>query len=231
MKLECVKMNLFDVSDEYALVHCISADFALGAGIAKEFAKRGVKRALRANYEQLWGDYGYCLKTTVNDKDYYNLVTKEHYYDKPTYRTLHEALINLKQKVGNSAYLAMPKIGCGLDRLDWNIVIRYVEDVFDSTDVTIKVCFLWFKFLIKFKPFYKRYYKRRYTMSDDKVTINVRITEYLSKVIPVEVDKNMEHSVAFRQALESVKEDYYAEKIILTADDCTSVSFGVAESA
>lgn len=68
-------------------------------------------------------------------------------------------------------------------------------------------------------------------MDDNKVTLNVRITEYLSKVIPVEVDKNMEHSAAFRQALESVKEDYYAEKIILTADDCSSVSFGVAESA
>ena len=29
------KMNLFEAPEDYALVHCISADFALGAGIAK----------------------------------------------------------------------------------------------------------------------------------------------------------------------------------------------------
>ena len=31
--------DLFDYKDEYYLVHCISADFALGAGIAVQFDK------------------------------------------------------------------------------------------------------------------------------------------------------------------------------------------------
>jgi len=34
------KRDLFTVSNDYALVHCISADFKLGAGIAKEFDKK-----------------------------------------------------------------------------------------------------------------------------------------------------------------------------------------------
>ena len=38
--------DLFSVPKDYSLVHCISADFALGAGIAKEFTKRGVKKEL-----------------------------------------------------------------------------------------------------------------------------------------------------------------------------------------
>lgn len=37
MIIKEVKKDLFTVSDDYALAHCISADFALGAGIAKEF--------------------------------------------------------------------------------------------------------------------------------------------------------------------------------------------------
>ena len=46
MKLIEVKQNLFSISKDYALAHCISADYALGSGIAKEFAKRGVKQQL-----------------------------------------------------------------------------------------------------------------------------------------------------------------------------------------
>lgn len=40
MIIKEVKKDLFTVSDDYALAHCISADFALGAGIAKEFDRR-----------------------------------------------------------------------------------------------------------------------------------------------------------------------------------------------
>ena len=41
MNLTEKKMNLFDVPENCYLVECISSDFALGAGIAKEFRKRG----------------------------------------------------------------------------------------------------------------------------------------------------------------------------------------------
>ena len=34
------KLNLFSIDDSYYIVYCISADFALGAGIAKEIDKR-----------------------------------------------------------------------------------------------------------------------------------------------------------------------------------------------
>ena len=40
MIIKEVKKDLFTVSNDYALAHCISADFTLGAGIAKEFDKR-----------------------------------------------------------------------------------------------------------------------------------------------------------------------------------------------
>ena len=40
MYLEERKQDLFKMSNDYFLVHCISADFALGAGIAKDFNEK-----------------------------------------------------------------------------------------------------------------------------------------------------------------------------------------------
>ena len=40
MEYKEIKGNLFDAPKDAYLVHCISADFALGAGIAVEFNKR-----------------------------------------------------------------------------------------------------------------------------------------------------------------------------------------------
>ena len=50
MKLTIEKRDLFTVPKDYFLCHCISADFALGAGIAKKFAEIGVKDALIKKY-------------------------------------------------------------------------------------------------------------------------------------------------------------------------------------
>lgn len=56
--------DLFTVPTDYILVHCISADFALGAGIAKEFARRGVKAQLIENYRGM-AKAGHCAITTT----------------------------------------------------------------------------------------------------------------------------------------------------------------------
>ena len=57
--------NLFDYENDYALAHCISADFALGAGIAKYFqARYGTRDELRQTcFSHVWNGHGYCLVT------------------------------------------------------------------------------------------------------------------------------------------------------------------------
>ena len=50
MKLTIEHRDLFTVPEDYFLCHCISADFALGAGIAKKFAALGVRDALLKEY-------------------------------------------------------------------------------------------------------------------------------------------------------------------------------------
>jgi hypothetical protein len=39
-------------------------------------------------------------------------------------------------------YLAMPKIGCGLDKLDWNRVSDMIREIFSDLDIEIMVCYL-----------------------------------------------------------------------------------------
>ena len=36
--------------------------------------------------------------------------------------------------------IAMPLLGCGLDRLNWDIVKYHIKQVFKDTDIEILVC-------------------------------------------------------------------------------------------
>lgn len=128
------KRDLFSVPEDYYLVHCVSADFALGKGIALEFRKRfDMKNKLKAS-----GQSGKCI---LIDR-VFNLVTKETFRRKPTMQSMTECLHELRNQVveKNIKKLAMPLIGCGLDGLDWNEVSEQVRGVFSDTDVEIIVC-------------------------------------------------------------------------------------------
>lgn len=134
--------SLFDESKEYTLVHCISADFALGAGIAKQFAAMGVKKQLKKQYSaNKWRGKGYCLMVTAGGYNVANLVTKNMCYNKPTLETVEQALIDLKRQMiaKKIKKLAMPQIGCGLDKLQWADVSRAIKEIFTYDDVDIRV--------------------------------------------------------------------------------------------
>lgn len=144
MILTEVHQDLFTVPKDYILMHCVSADFALDAGIAKEFAKRGVKEWLQ-NYSLITDKkVGKCITTFETGwVAEFNLITKEKYWQKPTYKTLRMSLEDAKRTcelVDKKIKLAMPRIGCGLDRLQWDKVKQIIEKVFANTDVEIMVC-------------------------------------------------------------------------------------------
>ena len=142
-----IKANLFDVGDDYALAHCVSADFGMGKGIVIEFNRRFDMK------NHLLRKYPYYYKEWVDNKrehgclfelNVFNLITKEHYWHKPTYSSIRGALEDMKIEclLHNIQKVAMPKIGCGLDRLEWNKVRDIIFDVFADTAIDIKVCYL-----------------------------------------------------------------------------------------
>ena len=137
MILKEEKRNLFEVDDKYYLAHCISEDCAMGAGIAVDFQKRFNLRnkLFKCNIK-----YPTCIPVGR----VYNLITKAKYWNKPTYNSLESTLIGMRELalLGDIKFIAMPKIGCGLDRLQWGKVREMLHEVFKDTDIEILVCHL-----------------------------------------------------------------------------------------
>lgn len=139
MKITVENRDLFTVPQGYYLAHCISADFALGAGIAKTFDEvYNMRFKLFKNYD----NYEYEGGDALPIDNVFNLVTKPKCYHKPRYEALREALEVMKEIMVNLDInkLAMPKIGCGLDRLQWDDVYDIICEVFEDTDVEILIC-------------------------------------------------------------------------------------------
>jgi O-acetyl-ADP-ribose deacetylase (regulator of RNase III) len=139
MTITIEKRDLFTVPQGYYLAHCISADFALGAGIAKKFDEvYNMRFKLFREYDM----YEYEGGDALLIDNVYNLVTKKKCYHKPTYESVREALEIMKDLMdfNSTTKLAMPKIASGLDRCDWNKVYDIICEVFEDTDVEILIC-------------------------------------------------------------------------------------------
>lgn len=139
MKYKEVKGNLFDAEDKFYLAHCIAADCAMGAGIATQFVKRNPR--MRKELQKMNISVTDVLFYKDEKDKVFNLITKEKSYGKPTRESFNETIINLKNAMEmlDVRYLAIPKIGAGLDRLDWNVSREFIKTTFKDTDVTIRV--------------------------------------------------------------------------------------------
>jgi O-acetyl-ADP-ribose deacetylase (regulator of RNase III) len=136
---EEVKQDLFSVHKGYYLAHCISTDAAMGAGIAKEFKRRFGLELVRDMARDNLLSVGDCI---LDSGRVFNLVTKPKYWHKPTYGSLQGALESMRVHVMSLGitHIAMPTIGCGLDKLQWGVVKEIIKDVYKDVDCHILVC-------------------------------------------------------------------------------------------
>lgn len=134
------EQDLFELGDEYTLVHCISADARMGKGIAVQFRERFGLENLQEQAKQEPLEIGRCYPVGRT----MNLVTKEKFSNKPTYQSLTNAVESMRDVCVKDGItkLAMPRIGCGLDRLKWEKVSPIIQEAFADTDVEIIVCTL-----------------------------------------------------------------------------------------
>ena len=139
MNITFEKRDLFTVPQGYYLAHCISADFALGAGIAKTFDE---VYNMRFKLFREYDNYEYEGGDSLPIDNVFNLVTKKKCYHKPTYDSLREALECMKDEMEilGVTKLAMPRIASGLDRLNWDTVLEIICEVFEDMDVEILIC-------------------------------------------------------------------------------------------
>jgi len=129
--------DIFTIDKSYYLAHCIASDFYMSAGIAVLFQK---KFSLRNKLKQsiLNKSPGSCILIGR----VFNLITKHKSNGKPTYDTLNSSIKRMKILCDtlNISKIAMPKIGCGLDRLQWGKVKEMIQDNFKDNKIEILVC-------------------------------------------------------------------------------------------
>ena len=75
----------------------------------------------------------------MNDKWVLYLITKEKYYEKPLYANIFKTLQNTKLFCINITTLALPKISCGLDKKDWNIISTMIKFTFQNSNIKIQI--------------------------------------------------------------------------------------------
>lgn len=136
-------MDLFTVSEDHYLAHCISSDFAMSGGIAVPFDR---KFSLKRQFNQIKKKNPSQLNhpTCILLGRIFNLITKKNVWDKPTYDTMTTALKKMKKLCLDKGIkkIAMPKIGCGIDRLEWSKVSEIIKDIFSNTEIEILVCYI-----------------------------------------------------------------------------------------
>lgn len=147
MKFTVEQRDLFTVPEDYYLVQCISADLKMGKGIAVQFNERyDIKNKLMAKFPHGFLDVDGCYQNIacLLEGRVLNLITKANYFNKPTYYTMEGALFFLREEcqVNNIKKIAMPLIGCGLDKLEWEKVEELIKKTFKDEDIEILVCTL-----------------------------------------------------------------------------------------
>jgi len=127
--------DLFDAPEGFALAHCVSRDLRMSRGIAVIFRDRfGRVDDLRAQNPGV-GESAVLRFPGTRFPDVFYLVTKERYFDKPTLRTLEASLLHMRESLMTP--LAIPHLGCGLDRLAWDDVRPMIERVFRDREVRV----------------------------------------------------------------------------------------------
>ncbi|KAJ8949268.1 hypothetical protein NQ318_022782 [Aromia moschata] len=118
--------DLFQTPADFCLAHCVAADLRMSRGIALTFKKAfGQLEELRRQRPEV----GRVLQITAaeqeKERSVFYLVTKQLSHHKPTYQTVWDTLVELRDVLLSQSIssLAIPKIASGLDGLDWRILV------------------------------------------------------------------------------------------------------------
>jgi O-acetyl-ADP-ribose deacetylase (regulator of RNase III) len=128
-----------DYKNEWCLCHCISEDLAMGRGVAVMFKQKfGRVDELKRQSRKV----GQTASLQSENCRIYYLITKPRYFHKPTYTNLEQSLVYMRtlMEAHKQQKLAMPMIGCGLDKLEWMKVKDIICNVFADSGIDILVC-------------------------------------------------------------------------------------------
>ncbi|KAK7108406.1 ADP-ribose glycohydrolase OARD1-like isoform X1 [Littorina saxatilis] len=130
--------DVFTRDPHDSMATCVSNEFKMSKSLAKQFKDtfKGVDELKAQNKST--GEVAVLYR---NGTYIYHLITKERVFHRPSTDTLRSCLVAMRDhcRQNNVTSLAMPRIGCGLDRLNWSEVSEIIKDVFKNTGMTIKI--------------------------------------------------------------------------------------------
>ena len=112
--------------------HCISADARMSKVFADFLSHRIPGLRSTSRKAKLFMGQIFPFWDSTGKHYIYNLVIKETFYDKPNLSTLCKTLQALKihASMNGVSTIAIPKLGCGLDQMNWQEVVKPLRDIF-----------------------------------------------------------------------------------------------------
>ena len=121
--------------------HCISADARMSKGFAQILSERVPRLRRTCRRANLLKDQEFPFWDSSSRRYIYNLLTKEKYSDKPDLQFLATTLQSMQSHatMHGVSTISIPKIGCGLDQMNRQDVVKLLRDIFAYSDVQIVV--------------------------------------------------------------------------------------------
>lgn len=138
-------VDLLSLPVYFHIAHCIPADLTFHGQTAKRIDSfYNMKKKIEHDYK----DSRFAVGEVIWMDNVFNMIVNKDRYDKVTMENLYNALCELACYCVdyNIKYLAMPRICCGSNKLNWEIVRPMIIDIFnrvfdDGTFINITFCY------------------------------------------------------------------------------------------
>ena len=127
------------LSSSDSLTHCVSSDLKMSAGIARTLRRKyptNYPKFGTLNQKSLWPQF-----LGSSQRYMYHLPTKVRFFHKPTYCSLRTSLTALRRHAEDNHVKAnsIPKLGCGIDQLEWHLVRKILKEEFAIPQIRLTV--------------------------------------------------------------------------------------------
>lgn len=142
--MKILNKDITTIEGPAVIAHGVNCQGKMGSGVAKAIITKWpeVKEAY-LQYENK--KLGYLNRVNIGNLIIYNCFTQQYYgYDNKRYANI-IAIIQCLYAIlilHDELPLYIPKIGCGLGGLDWEVVKQVLEDLEEITQKEITVCTL-----------------------------------------------------------------------------------------